>query len=139
MAHFTIPIEIAPKLFAVLGEILLTRSVSFEGGVAVVVGIDGPRGVAVDVAVQGVVAVAGHVDALGRVRGVVVDRFAVGPRGRGQVGEVAQRPEDAPRPARVDALGGPQVLRACIQESRVRAYAFRATLRPIYKKQHETN
>lgn len=62
-------------------KMALTRSVSFEGGVAIVVGVDGPRGVAVDVAMQGVVAVAGHVDAFGCVRGVVVDRFAVGPRG----------------------------------------------------------
>lgn len=65
-------------------------------------GVDRTRRVAVGVPVQRVVSVAGHVDALGSVAWVVVDRFGERPA-RVDVGDVADRPEDAAR-ARVVAV-----------------------------------
>lgn len=68
---------------------------------------DGAGRVAVDVSVEGVVSVAGSVDALGGCAGIVVDRFAVRPGCR-EFWDVAQWTEDAS--ARMNGIGGPYVI-----------------------------
>lgn len=70
--------------------------------------VNGSRAVAVDVAVDRVVSVAGDVDALRRHGRVVVDGLAVGP-GRLELRIIGDRPEDAPR--LVNRLVGPDVVR----------------------------
>lgn len=90
----------------------LTGPVSVEG--AVVVGVDWTWGVAVDVAVDWVVSVAGAVDAFTGREWVVVDGLAPWPAG-GQLGDVAQGAEHAAW-ATVDRIGGPYVIRSYNQK-----------------------